>query len=333
VTFDYDNANRRTSLTLPNGIVMTYGYDDASQLTGITYKSGTTTLGDLTYGYDLAGRRTSMGGSYARTTLPTALGSAVYNAANQLTNWDTVLLTYDNNGNMTSDGTNSYVWNSRNTLDSMNAPTNTFQYDAFSRRVSKTIGTTTTKYLYDGATMVQELDGSPTPAPTANLLTGGIDEVFTRTTAAPDPEGTRNFLTNGLRSTIALTDSTQAFQTTYIYEPFGNTGAFGSATSNSYQYTGRENDGTGLHYYRARYYSPTLQRFISEDPIGFLGGVNLYRFVKNDAINKIDPLGLWTLQLGISVSGSRFRCHPVLGARLVERTEPVHDMLLGSVSQ
>ena len=50
------------------------------------------------------------------------------------------MLSYDNNGNMTSDGTNSYVWNSRNTLDSVNSGANTFPYDAFGRRISKTIG-------------------------------------------------------------------------------------------------------------------------------------------------------------------------------------------------
>ena len=41
----------------------------------------------------------------------------------------------------------------------------------------------------------------------------------------------------------------------------------GASNTNSYQYTGRENDGTGLYYYRARYYQPSLQRFIGEDPL------------------------------------------------------------------
>lgn len=50
---------------------------------------------------------------------------------------------------------------------------------------------------------------------------------------------------------------------------------------------------TGLHYYRARFYDGNLGRFISEDPIGFAGGdVNLFGYVKNNAVNKIDPFGL-----------------------------------------
>ncbi len=71
---------------------------------------------------------------------------------------------------------------------------------------------------------------------------------------------------------MTLTDSSGASQTQYAYDPFGNTTIGGASSTNSYQFTGRENDGTGLYYYRARYYSPTLQRFIAQDPIGFAGG-------------------------------------------------------------
>ncbi|MGH7966667.1 MAG: RHS repeat-associated core domain-containing protein, partial [Candidatus Binatia bacterium] len=78
------------------------------------------------------------------------------------------------------------------------------------------------------------------------------------------------------------------------YAPFGRTTVTGAASSNSQQFTGRENDGlTGLYYYRARYYHPVLQRFLSEDPIGFAGGdVNLYAYVGNNPISFVDPLGL-----------------------------------------
>lgn len=57
VQFGYDAANRRTSLTLPNGVVTEDAYDAASQLVGLTYKKGATQLGNLTYEYDSAGRR------------------------------------------------------------------------------------------------------------------------------------------------------------------------------------------------------------------------------------------------------------------------------------
>jgi RHS repeat-associated protein len=57
--------------------------------------------------------------------------------------------------------------------------------------------------------------------------------------------------------------------------------------------TGREFDKeTGLYYYRARYYDPMEGRFITKDPIGFIGGINLYIYVQNNPVNIIDPLGL-----------------------------------------
>jgi len=286
VGFGYDAASRRSTLTLPNGVVMSYSYDSASQLTGLTYTLGSNALGNLTYAYDLAGRGINVGGSFARTGLPLAVSTTAYNANNQLTQWGTANLFYDPNGNMTSDGVNSFVWNARNQLASMNLGSVSFQYDPFGRRVGKTISGTTTNYVYDGANTVQELSGG---APTANLLSGGVDEVFTRA----DAVGARNFLTDALGGTLALSDATGTLQTQYTYEPFGNTTASGLGSANPFQYTGRENDGTGLYFYRARYYSPTLQRFISEDPLDLGGGdLNLYAYVRNSPTNFTDSSGM-----------------------------------------
>ena len=108
-----------------------------------------------------------------------------------------------------------------------------------------------------------------------------------------DALGTRTLLSDALGSTLALTDPAGSVLARYTYEPFGTTTVTGSAFS-PYQYTGRENDDTGLYYYRARYYNPVLQRFISEDPIGFRGGINVYSYVGNNPAGSRDPLGLWS---------------------------------------
>ncbi|MGI0016808.1 MAG: RHS repeat-associated core domain-containing protein, partial [Nitrososphaera sp.] len=276
------------SLTLPNGILVEYGYDNASRVTGITYKLGVTTLGNLTYEYDAAGNRTKIGGTFARTGLPPALSSAVYDAANRLTQWGATALTYDNNGNLTNDGTNTYTWNARNQLASMTGAT--FVYDGLGRRQKKTIGASPTEFLYDGVNPVQETSGATV---LANILTGlGIDEFFTRTDVPA--ASTSHFLPDALGSAIALSDSAGAVQAEYTYEPFGKTTATGSPSTSPFQFTGRENDGaTGLYYYRARYYHPTFQRFISEDPIEFYGGdINLYAYVWDNPLMYIDPSGL-----------------------------------------
>ncbi|MBI2526322.1 MAG: RHS repeat protein [Candidatus Rokubacteria bacterium] len=292
VAFGYDAADRRTLLTLPNGVTTEYTYDVASQLTGLTYKKGAATLGALTYAYDAAGNRTQASGSWARTGLPDPITSASYNAANHQLALGGRAMTYDLAGNLLTlaepTGTTTFTWDARNQLSAMTTPDGTasFLYDGLGRRRAKILSGTRTDYLYDGLTPVQELAGATV---TANLLTGlGIDEYFTRTTGTT----TRTLLTDALGSTVALTDDTGALQAEYTYEPFGATTETG-VDSNPFQYTGRELDaGTGLYYYRARYYHPGLQRFISEDPIEFAGGdMNLYAYVFNDPVNAADPSG------------------------------------------
>ena len=291
-TFAYDVTGRRTSLTLPNGVVVTYSYDAASRLTGLTYTKGVTVLGDLTYTYDKTGRQTINGGSFAQTGLPQALNTATYDAANQQPLLGNQSMTFDANGNLATitdpSGTTTYIWNARDQLVGLSGPgvTASFTYDAVGRRSQKTINGVTTAFLYDDLDVVQELTGS---TPVANLLNSTeIDEVLTRT----DATGALSFLTDSLGSTVALTDPVGSILTQYTYEPFGKTSVTGTASTNTFRYTGREDDDTELYYYRARHYHPTLQRFVSQDPIEFDGGdVNLYAYVGNDPLSFIDPLG------------------------------------------
>jgi len=285
----YDSANRRTSLKLANGVTTSYSYDNASELTGLTYRVGGTTLGNLTYTYDSAGRRIGIGGSYARTDLPAAVASASYNAGNELIQWGASAFSYDLDGNLTSDSANTYSWNARNQLASVSSGTTaSFQYDGFARRQTKTISGVSTSFLYDRLDPVQELSGTTVHA---NLITGmAIDEIFSRT----DSGGARYYLSDALRDTVALTDSTGAVQTQYTYEPFGNTTASGSSNGNTYEYTGRESDGTGLYYYRARYYNVAVGRFVSQDPLDLKRGGNVYVYVDDRPTNASDPLGLYS---------------------------------------
>lgn len=281
VGFGHDTINRRSTLTLSNGVNMSYTYDNNSRVTGITYKFNTTTLGNLTYSYDSLGRRTLVAGSFSQTRLPGAVTSASYDAANELTNWNGTAISYDLNGNMLSDGTNTFSWNARNQVATLNSVS--LQYDGFGRR---TKNLQNASFLFDGANAVQELSGS---TPTANLIGGGIDEIFARA----DSSGSFTPLKDALGSTIGLVDASGNVATTYGYDPFGGTTVSGATNSNPFQYTGRENESNGLYYYRARYYSPQLHRFISEDPLGFAGsGANFYAYAGNNPANFTDPTGL-----------------------------------------
>jgi YD repeat-containing protein len=66
----YDDADRRTSVTYPNGNKIEYAYNAANELTSLTYT------------YDGAGNRIKVGGSFARSTIPPALSTVIYNVNN-----------------------------------------------------------------------------------------------------------------------------------------------------------------------------------------------------------------------------------------------------------
>jgi RHS repeat-associated protein len=128
---------------------------------------------------------------------------------------------------------------------------------------------------------------------TATYLTGlAIDEVIARYTA----QGARSLLTDALGSVILAAKEDGSVQTAYGYSPYGETQVMGTDEGNPVQYTARENDGTGLYYYRARYYDPTLKQWASEDPIGIAGGLNVYNYVERNPVSFTDPDGLKTMQ-------------------------------------
>src|SRR5207245_8882029 len=88
------------ALHLPGNLSVLYGYDDASQLLSLTYQHSGSTIGDLAYTYDAAGRRATTTGGYARLNLPAAVNSAVYNANHQLTKWSYTSRTKELNRNV-----------------------------------------------------------------------------------------------------------------------------------------------------------------------------------------------------------------------------------------
>ncbi|MEU7854269.1 RHS repeat-associated core domain-containing protein [Nonomuraea sp. NPDC049141] len=283
----YDDAGREDRLDLPGGWSQHYGYDDAGRVTGITYRHGTTDKGGLAYGYDPLGQIADVTGSFAKVALPAAVSGMVYDAANRLTSRSGQTLSYDPDGNLTGDGTTTYDWNARGQLKGLSRAglTAGFRYDAEGQRDRRTVNGTVTGYLAGGDNPIAETDASGNV--TAELMSGAIDQWFGRTSGA----GTQTYLTDLQGSTLALGADDGSLKTAYSYDPNGGTTATGDPGGNGFTYTGREDDGTGLLFYRARYYSPTLGRFISEDPVGVDGGANLYGYAAGDPVNATDPSG------------------------------------------
>jgi len=74
-----------------------------------------------------------------------------------------------------------------------------------------------------------------------------------------------HFTGNALGSSTDLTDSSQTVQQSYAYDAWGNITASSGSVNNSFKFTGREDDGTGLYYFRGRYYNPAAGRFLTQD--------------------------------------------------------------------
>jgi RHS repeat-associated protein len=220
---------------------------------------------------------------------------------------------YDNNGNQTTrivptatDKSWTQTWDYENRLTTMEKTkgpdkrTVSFSYDPLGRRIGKQVttiidGVTKTQtyaYVYDNDDILLETFTVENNQTTTTWYThgAGIDEHL-----ALERNGSYYYYhADGLGSIVAITDAARNVVQSYEYDSYGMVTP-STSFRNSYTYTGREWDKeTGLDYYRARYYDPIEGRFVSKDPIGLAGGVNVYAYTSNNPINFIDPLGLKT---------------------------------------
>jgi len=281
-TYTYDDVGNRLTMTKGQS-TQTYGYDDIYQLTSVTGAQS------HSYDYDdVHNREEADGVSYS------------VNDLNQYTEVDTFEFDYDSRGNLISDGVNTYSYDYENRLDSVFTATDTvsYTYDPFGRRISKTTEGETTYYVYDGDHVIAEYDGDGTQL-REYLYGSRIDEVISM---LDTDSSTRYFyFADGLGSVSEVIDLLGVVKEKYEYSPYGKTtvkNRYGqtlpeTAIGNSYGFTGRRLDyETGLYHYRARTYSAGLGRFMQRDPLGYVDGMNLFAYVRNNPVNWVDSFGL-----------------------------------------
>ncbi len=235
----------------------------------------------------------------------------------------TVTFTYDANGNLTGDGRRVFEYDYENQLTNVNVASawrESMKYDAFGRKRvlqqhqwtgSAWLLTNEVRYVYDGMLVVQERHFQPQVSTNIPINTisytrgrdlsgslqgaGGIGGPLARSEMSNLESPHAYYHADGNGNITALVNTNGAVVARYQYDPYGNLlGMAGPlAEANTYRFSSKEwHANAGLYYYGFRYYEPNLQRWLNRDPIGEWGGWNLYRFVRNDPVNRIDAEGL-----------------------------------------
>jgi len=250
--------------------VMTYTYDPLSRLIGAEYSTGEVYV----YRYDAVGNRTAM-------TTTTGVTIYLYDAANRLTNVNDVVYTWDDRGNLISDGENTYIYDAAGRMRRAATAGGTLEYvyNADGLRVRQGADT----FTWDWATSVPEVlrDGDSLYLVGHDTLgwQSGADWAY----AIPDALGSVRQETNASGNVVAIRE----------WSPYGE--ELGEA-QNGLGYTGEWFDAdVGLTYLRARWYDGTTGRFTSQDTwegnYNRPQSLNVWAYVEGNPIMLVDPSG------------------------------------------
>ncbi len=310
--YSYD-ANGNTTNIITGVGNLSYNYDSLNQLVKETSLEGA----EIDYQYDAAGNIVQKKyippfGSATTTTY-------TYNSVNELISVGTQQYTYDVNGNLINNGNRIFVYDEINQLkqvkDSAGNMIASFVYDDKGRRISATVSGVTTYFHYNDNNnkVIYETDAANNITAEYTWDSFGNPVTFTKNGV------TYYYHLNAHGDTLGLTNSNGAIVATYEYDAWGNvTGQLGTmASANPYRYAGyRYDEYTGLYYLMARYYDPSIGRFINADnPLITKGLIDIYTknparfrnilplipnsyiYCANNPVFNIDPTGNATITI------------------------------------
>ncbi|MGU3372269.1 DNRLRE domain-containing protein [Bacillus mycoides] len=296
--YEYDQAGNRTKIKHEGAggkvTETNFAYDPINQLLNEALPNGTS----KSYTYDGFGNRTSV--KVVENGKETKSIAATFNEGNQLVKFGNESLTYDANGNRTSDGKYKYTWNEDDQIVAItkqgesNAFT-TYKYDENNRRIEKNVNGQVTRYFYDGDSInpLYETDGSGT------VLRQYVYSASGTRLAMKSKGQTLYYHYNPRGDVVAMTDQNREVVATYEYDSWGNvlkSEVKGIAAENPFGYAGYMYDKEiGMYYLIARYYNPDHGVFLSvdpdpgdeDDPITMNG----YTYGDNNPVMMIDPDG------------------------------------------
>jgi RHS repeat-associated protein len=271
-----------------SGRTVSYTYDALYRLTSaITNGSANFMKWGLSWTYDRYGNRMAQ---TATADSPPSDSVSIDPSSNHFIESP---FTYDANGNMTNDSTNTLVYDGANRLLSATggSGSGTYTYDGNNLRVKKVSGSTATVYIFSGSKVVAEYDNGAAPSSPSReyIYSGGI--LLTKIESGASTYFHQDHLSNRV-----LTDSNGNVVGQLANYPFGNKW-YSYNTTTKWLFTTYERDPeSGNDYALSRYYNNSFGRFLSPDPLGGSPAnpqsQNLYSYTGNDPINRADPSGL-----------------------------------------
>ena len=300
ISLAYDSISRVKNRTspVPGYARRVFAYDSLSRLLSacdsVSGVAGCVNVGGVNaWTYDSAGNRAQTG------------TSSSYGVGNRLLSFGTTNFFYDSLGAIvcrivgTCPGTGTgykYSFDALGRLreirnGSTNALIDSMYYDARGRRVRKTMTSSSERYVYEGSQVILDINNANDSVKREYAwYPGAVDQLFAMRTTTDTLAALIDPRLGTIRGLARF--RTGALVKKYVEAPWGDAVA-DTGLVFRHRFAGREFDQeSGLYYNRARYYDPKLGRFISEDPIGIVGGQNLYAYAGNDPVNTADPFGL-----------------------------------------